>query len=66
MGGPNQLFKYTELKSRTARQGETLKRKAVAAIAAEAAKDIARVIIVVRSPKVRSARKKKGGRRKHT
>jgi hypothetical protein len=65
MGGPTQLFKYTELKSRTAKQGETLKKKAVAAIAAETAKDIARVIIVVRNPNVPGARKKGRGRRKH-
>lgn len=59
MGGPGQLFTYKELKSRTAKQGETLKRRARNIIGAESSQNIARVIIVVRSGKARGAKKRK-------
>jgi hypothetical protein len=66
MGGPGQLFTYKEHKSRNARQGEIIKRDAVRDIAAAAAADIARIIIVVRTAKARTSKKraaKKGRRR---
>jgi hypothetical protein len=65
MGEPGQLFTYEELKSRTASQGNQLKRRAVQKISAAAAKDIARVIIVTRqdTPKKGRKRRKKRARR---
>jgi phosphotransferase system IIA component len=65
MGVPGQLFTFTELKSRTAKQGDKLKRDAVNRISAAASKDIARVIIVTRkaAPQTARKRRKKGARR---
>ncbi len=48
MGDPGQLFTFEELKSRTEKDGEKLKREAINRIQAAAAEDIARVIIVTR------------------
>jgi len=57
MGGPGQLFTYKELKSRNAKQGAALKRRAARAIAGAVAADIARVIIVTRQDAPRKTRK---------
>jgi hypothetical protein len=48
MGKVGQLFTYKELKSRTAKQGKELKRRATKILAAAADKDISRVIVVER------------------
>jgi hypothetical protein len=59
MGGPGQLFTYKELKSRTAKQGEKLKKDAARLLAAAAARDIARVIVVVRDTPTKAGKRRK-------
>ena len=60
MGDPSQLFTYKELKSRNAKQGAALKRRAAQILAGVADKDISRIIVIERTK--RSKKSKKAGR----
>ena len=61
MGGPGQLFTYKELKSRNAKQGAALKRRAVQILAGAADRDISRIIIVERTKQSKKSKKRGRG-----